>query len=175
MEMGSGSNGDGEEKKDAKELKRAEAMKEKAKGKRPMDIETVPNVETITEKTKEIVIDVAKARKAKGKEVAAGAGSGSKGSKGKQKENVVKSCYSLRSRSKGMMDIDVKPTVEMAAPGEKRKAGEKKRDFLLSRQACKKFKTARSKDDSDDKDGKGNAAEARTTRTRSEKRKVRSI
>ncbi|KAJ0514497.1 hypothetical protein HanHA300_Chr10g0370151 [Helianthus annuus] len=156
-------NSDNEEKKDPKNT---EAMKEKAKGKRPMtrssskqikmDSETASNLELITQKARGIVIDEAKVVKSKGNVSAA------------------KSSYYLRSGRKGM-DIDGKTPKAKAAAGKKRKGGGVKRlqsPETDTEEACKRIKRKRDRDDdTDDMD----ATPARMTRSSSKLRRVNSL
>ncbi|KAJ0880410.1 hypothetical protein HanRHA438_Chr10g0462801 [Helianthus annuus] len=156
-------NSDNEEKKDPKNT---EAMKEKAKGKRPMtrsssqqikmDSEMASNLELITQKARGIVIDEAKVVKSKGNVSAA------------------KRSYYLRSGRKGM-DIDGKPSKAKAAAGKKRKGGGMKRlqsPETDTEEACKRIKRKRDRDDdTDDMD----ATPARMTRSSSKLRRVNSL
>ncbi|KAJ0787937.1 hypothetical protein HanPI659440_Chr05g0185941 [Helianthus annuus] len=174
LEPNRNSDSDSEEKKDPKIT---EAMKEKAKGKRPMEEEEVAlpssdsDLEQITNKTGGIVINEvrsttvvdASANASKGKAL-----TGSERSKGKRTETVVKSSYSLRSRDKGVMDIDAKPT--KGKRGKKRKGKELKRLVVESKE---RLKRRRDRDD-DEKDDKGGTG-AYATRSSTKKRKGRSL
>ncbi|KAD3068332.1 hypothetical protein E3N88_36212 [Mikania micrantha] len=171
------SNSDREGKKDQlPHSKTAKATKKKAKGKRPIESETMDSLEHITQMTKEIKINDPKIPKgdanidiaaAKSKGKAPASGSGSKTSRGKQAENVVKSSYSLRSKG---MDLDDNPT--KALSGKKRKGEAIRRYFLGTPGTCKTTRKRRHSDDeTDDKDGTG----ARTTRSSVKKMKVNSV
>ncbi|MFS7934231.1 hypothetical protein Hanom_Chr05g00389141 [Helianthus anomalus] len=163
LEPNRNSDSDSEEKKDPKIT---EAMKEKAKGKRPMEEEEVAlpssdsDLEQITNKTGGIVINEVRSTTV----VDASANA----SKGKKRETVVKSSYSLRSRDKGVMDIDANP--KKGKRGKKRKGKELKRIVVESKE---RLKRRRDRDD-DEKDDKGGTG-AYATRSSTKKTKGRSL